>query len=90
MRPTSTIGIVVLFLVSGAATCWGQQSADLAAQREAMQKVDFLVGQWKGESWTEIIPGHRQRSEGTESVESKLDGLLLTIEGVHRRKEGEL
>src|SRR5262249_53098384 len=40
----------------------------------------------KGESWTEFVPGKRSTSQGTETVQSKLNGLLLVIEGVHRRK----
>ncbi|MBX7106387.1 MAG: hypothetical protein K1X57_20080 [Gemmataceae bacterium] len=55
-----------------------------AAQRDAMKKLDFLVGEWKGTSWTEFVPGQRTTSAGTETVQNKLDGLLLVIEGVHR------
>jgi hypothetical protein len=55
-----------------------------AAQQEAMKKLAFLVGEWKGEGWMEFAPGQRRTFRGTEVVERKLDGLLLTIEGVHR------
>jgi hypothetical protein len=51
-----------------------------------MKKLNFLAGQWKGESWTEFVPGQRSASQGTETLQYKLGGLLLTIEGVHRRK----
>jgi hypothetical protein len=54
-----------------------------------MKKLSFLEGQWKGESSTEFVPGRPQASLGTETVKSKLGGLLLTIEGAHRRKVGE-
>ena len=47
-----------------------------AAQREAMKKLDFLVGEWKGEGWMEFAPGQRRTFRGTEVVQSKLDGLL--------------
>src|SRR5262249_53237052 len=57
--------------------------------QEAMKKLGFLTGEWKGESWTEFAPGKRLTSMGTETVQSKLGGLLLVIEGVHRRKGGE-
>jgi hypothetical protein len=60
-----------------------------AAQREAMKKVDFLVGQWKGEGWMEFAPDQRRTFKGTEVVQSKLDGLLLTVEGLHRGKVGD-
>jgi hypothetical protein len=63
-----------------------QDAKGPAAQKEAMKKLDFLVGQWKGESWSEFVPGQRHASTGTESVHTKLGGLLLVIEGNHRRK----
>ena len=67
----------------------GQNANAAAVQREAMAKLDFLKGRWKGESWTQQSSGPRLRSEGTETVESKLGGLLLTLEGVHRRASGD-
>jgi hypothetical protein len=62
--------------------------APAVAQRDAMKKLDFLVGEWKGEGWMEFAPGQRRRFRGTEIVQRKLDGLLLTIEGVHRSQAG--
>jgi hypothetical protein len=63
----------------------GQEPRPPVAQQEAMKKLDFLVGRWQGESWTEFAPGQKRRARGSETVERKLDGLLLTIEGRHRR-----
>src|SRR5437870_1317462 len=60
----------------------------VVAQREAMKKLDFLVGEWKGEGWMEFVPDQRTTFKGTEIVQSKLDGLLLTIDGLHRGKLG--
>jgi hypothetical protein len=54
-----------------------------------MKKIDFLVGQWRGEGWMEFAPGQRRTFKGTEVVQSKLDGLLLTIEGLHRGTVGD-
>ena len=65
------------------------QSPPPAAQRDAMKKLDFLVGQWKGEGWMEFAPGQRRTFKGTEVVQGKLDGLLLTIEGLHRGQVGD-
>lgn len=75
-----------MLLLLSAATGLGQEAKAPAAQLEAMKKLSFLAGQWKGESWTEFVPGQRYTSQGTETVQSKLGGLLLTIEGIHRRK----
>jgi hypothetical protein len=60
--------------------------APAVAQRDAMKKLDFLVGEWTGEGWMESAPGQRRTFRGTEVVQSKLEGLLLTIEGVHRSR----
>src|SRR5262249_7815182 len=38
---------------------------------------------------SEFVPGQRSASRGTETVQSKLNGLILVIEGVHRRKVGD-
>lgn len=64
----------------------GQGPTPPTAQLEAMKKLDWLVGQWKGESWTEFVPGQRRTSSGIETVQSKLGGLLLVIEGLHKSK----
>jgi len=78
-----------LLLLLSSAVGFGQEQNDPAVQREAMKKLNFLAGQWKGESWTEFVPGQRSKSVGTETVEIKLGGLLLTLEGIHRRKIGD-
>src|SRR5215212_1550598 len=59
-----------------------------AAQRDAMKKIDFLGGEWKGEGWMEFTPGQRRSFRATEVAQRKLDGLLLTIEGLHRGQLG--
>jgi hypothetical protein len=62
-------------------------SPTLPAQKEAMQKVAFLVGQWKGTGWMMMGPGRRDEFLSTETVESRLDGLVLIIEGVHESSD---
>src|SRR5947209_7734262 len=79
--------VAVLLLTVGAGSSSAQPPAP-AAQREAMKKLDFLVGQWKGEGWMEFAPGQRRTFKGTEVVQSKLDGLLLAVEGLHRGQVG--
>src|SRR5438105_15866911 len=80
--------VAILFLPVAAGSSPGQPPAP-AAQQEAMKKLDFLVGQWKGEGWMEFAPGQRRTFQGTEVVHSKLDGLLLTVEGLHRGRVGD-
>jgi hypothetical protein len=54
-----------------------------------MKKLDFLIGQWKGEGWMEFAPGERQTFKGSEVVQSKLDGLVLAIDGLHLGQAGD-
>jgi hypothetical protein len=54
-----------------------------------MNKLDFLVGHWKGDGWMEFAPGQRRTFKGTEVVQSKLDGLLLAVEGLHFGQAGD-
>jgi hypothetical protein len=65
------------------------RTPDLNAQRAAMQKLAFLVGKWSGEA--RILRGPNQWLDlhQTEKAQYKLDGLLLTIEGVGRSKSGD-
>src|SRR5437868_12634571 len=78
------LAAVVIFL----GPAWSLAQVPAAAEREAMKKLDFLVGEWKGEGWMEFAPGQRRTFKGTEVVQSKLDGLLVTIEGLHRGQVG--
>jgi hypothetical protein len=80
--------VAVLLLTAGAESSPGQPAAP-AAQRAAMKKLDFLVGQWKGEGWVEFGPGQKRTFQGTEVVDRKLDGLLLAVEGLHRGRVGD-
>jgi hypothetical protein len=74
---------VFLILLGLAVSGMAQQSfhqPDLTKQREAMRKLDFLIGSWSGEA-------HLQRGgelitvAQTEEAYYKLDRLILAIEG---------
>lgn len=86
MRQLCNWNAATLLLLLNCSTGFGQDPKAIAVQQEAMKKLTFLVGQWKGESWTEFVPGQRQMSQGTETIQNKLNGLLVVIEGVHQRK----
>jgi hypothetical protein len=88
MSPRFAWVAVLFLLTAGAGPSVGQPPAP-AAQRDAMKKLDFLVGRWKGAGWMEFAPGQRRTFQGTEVVSRKLDGLLLTIEGLHRGQVGD-
>jgi hypothetical protein len=81
--------VAVLVLTGVVGSSPGQPPTAPAAQRDAMKKLDFLLGQWEGEGWMEFAPGQRRTFKGTEVVQSKLDGLLLAVEGQHRGQAGD-
>ncbi len=62
------------------------KAPDIEAQRAAMKKLEFLIGEWSGEASVLRGPGQFVDMAQTESAQFKLDGLLLMIEGVGRAK----
>ena len=62
---------------------------DVAAQRTAMKKLDFLVGEWSGEARIFRPGAEPVELQQSENAQYKLDGLLLEIEGVGRTKNGK-
>ncbi len=51
------------------------------AQLEAMARLRYMVGEWKGSGWIEMQPGQRLEFRGGERVQEKLGGLALLVEG---------
>jgi hypothetical protein len=59
-------------------------------QREAMRKLNFLVGRWRGPVTVVRGPGEPLHLIQAEDVESKLDGLVLLIEGKSTGADGNI
>jgi hypothetical protein len=57
---------------------------DLAAQKAAMKKLDFLAGTWTGDGLAHTGPGDPIKVRQTEEVQYKLDGLVMLVEGTGR------
>lgn len=58
---------------------------------QEMSKLDFLVGEWKGEAWVQMGASvKREYILQTEKVQSKLGGKVLLIEGLgcEKREDG--
>jgi hypothetical protein len=53
---------------------------------DEMRKLDFLVGDWKGEASISTGPGKGERALQVETVRSKQGGKLLVVEGLGKRK----
>ena len=62
---------------------------DTAKLREAMKPFLPAVGTWRGEGWMQMGPGEPQRTVSEERVESRLEGLVLVIEGLHHSKNAD-
>lgn len=56
------------------------QQKSIDAQRAEMKKLDALVGSWKGTGWMQQGK-ERETFNGTETVQRKIDGLALIVEG---------
>jgi hypothetical protein len=52
-----------------------------------MKKLDWFVGHWKGTGWIQMGPQGRHEFTQSETIEAKLDGLVLVIEGPGKAKE---
>ena len=76
--------LLLSLLALNAAPAGAQPRPDEQAQREAMKRLTFLVGQWRGEATVAMGPGEPRKLEQTEEVQWKLDGLLLLVEGTGR------
>lgn len=60
------------------------------AQVAAMKKLSGMIGTWSGSGWTQLGPNDRRESTVTESIQPKLDGLLLVIDGVGKNSTGQI
>jgi hypothetical protein len=66
------------------------QNPPLASRvhQEAMRKVAFLLGEWRGEGWMMMGAGDRRTFTQSETVQSKIQGTLVQIEGLGKGQLG--
>jgi len=76
--------LALAVLVLSAAPAAAQQPG--AANREAMKKLDYLAGKWKGDATVTTGPKDTKVVKQTEDVQFKLDGVVLLVEGTGRGK----
>jgi hypothetical protein len=62
------------------------ETPNLEVQRAAMKRLSFLAGEWSGQAFAARGPGVVVEMSQTEVAHFRLDGLVLLIEGVGRRK----
>jgi hypothetical protein len=80
-----------LLLIAMALPLSAQQAhgPDIHAQRDAMQKLGFLVGRWSGPIRITRGPGEPLKFTQAEDVQLKLDGLVMLIEGQSTGADGK-
>lgn len=74
---------LVLAMLALAVPAFGS-AADSDPAIDAMKALPRLEGRWEGEGWMKMGPGEPARFVGEERVESRLDGRLLVVEGLHK------
>jgi hypothetical protein len=78
--------IAVALLTLGVLAAQAPPAGPTPEHIAAMKKFDFLIGEWKGESWTQMGP-KKEFAVGTETVRKELDGLLVVVNGDFKHKD---
>lgn len=81
--------LAVFVLLTGVFSVSAQQQNNAALQRAEVKKLESMVGKWQGSGW--IMQGaKRETFTGSETVQRKLDGLALLVEGRFTNPEGQV
>jgi hypothetical protein len=75
----ATVAAVIVCLFPGVVRA--AEAPPATKQLEAIARLDWLLGTWKGGGWIEFTPGERRIFKQTEVVERKAGGMVITIEG---------
>lgn len=78
--------LLILLLVIGLTKVMAQRPDVSARCKEEMSKLSYFVGDWKGEAAIRSQSGVTTVTQ-TEHIEWKLDGLVLSIEGIGRDQD---
>lgn len=74
-------------IIMGVSFAFGQaDKGSIDAQRAEMKKLDAMIGQWKGSGWNQQGK-EKETFTGTETIQRKIDGLALLVEGKFVNKE---
>ena len=75
-------------------TAQGQGGSDpaalIAAQREAMARLAYMDGVWRGPAWTILESGEKRTFTQTERIGPFLDGSVKVIEGRGYNADGKI
>jgi hypothetical protein len=79
----------LILLTTAVTTTLAQGPQDASAQcGEQMKQLSYLVGKWQGTASYRSGPGPSQQVNQEETIETQLEGTLLTIEGVGTHERG--
>ena len=86
MRNTMFL-ILTLFVFTSFLFAQAPNTVD--AKKAEMKKVEKMAGQWKGSGWIQQGP-QRETFTGGETVQKKLDGLAMLVEGNFSNPAGKV
>ena len=86
-RTTLSLALLLGMLSFSLGPARAQRPDFSGPQKEAMQKLAFWVGEWEGSGWSMHGPGTRQEFTVHESVQPKLGGILLLVQGLGKSKD---
>lgn len=91
VRRKRWLGLLALALVAAPVALVAQQRGVTMAQteRQAMQKLSFLVGHWSGPVTVYRGQGKPLQMTQSENVQYKLNGLVMLIEGRSTNAHGQ-
>ena len=84
--------LLFLTLAACSAAVFGQQQNPavlIAAQREAMKRLAYMDGQWRGPAWTILPTGVKHEVTQTERIGPFLDGSVKVLEGKGFEPDGK-
>jgi hypothetical protein len=80
-RPVTIFALVVAVSLVAPAQDRPSPVALIAAQRDAMVRLGFMDGVWRGPAWTILPSGEKHNITQTERIGPFLDGSVKVIEG---------
>jgi hypothetical protein len=80
MRLRGVVGVALALIAVGETGHAQVPVADGSPNRDAMRRLSFMIGEWRGEAWMQQGP-ERVQTVVTEKVESKLGGVVFVVEG---------
>lgn len=92
MSTARFVGLIILLLSWNLALAQGPPDSAklLAAQREAMARLSFMHGVWRGNAWMIHPNGQKHELTQTERVGAFLDGSVNVVEGRGYDSDGKV